>query len=246
MSTTTTLQTTASEPKEPITLVTGAAGALGQAVCWQLIRSKHRVVATARDLRSLGKLPDEAQVLCFALDATDESNWAQVLSATKERWGAVTGAALCAGGWEGGKPFHESDPQQWERVFHKNLDSARVALHVLLRHMLHHGEGSIVAVASRVVERPWESTGAAAYAASKAALVSLVQTTAAELTERGVRVNAVMPSTIDTAQNRSAMPSADYSRWVTTSELCKTIEFLLSPAASGVSGAAIPVYGRMK
>lgn len=103
-----------------------------------------------------------------------------------------------------------------------------------------------MAVGSRVVERPWEGTFAAAYAASKAALVSLVRTTGAELAGSGVRVNAVLPSTIDTPENRKTMPGADHGRWVTVTEVCSTIEFLLSRAAAGMTGNAIPIYGRVK
>ncbi len=242
--TTTTLNTSGTAAREPITLVTGAGGGLGQYLCWHLIRHKHRVVATDLNEGALGSLKDEAQALCFALDASSESNWAQVLSATQNRWGPVTGAALCAGGWAGGKAFYETDPATWQRMMSLNLDSARVGMHVLLRHMIHHGSGSVVAVGSRAVQRPWESTGAAAYAASKAALVSLVGTAAAELSDTAVRINVVLPSTIDTPANRAAMPKADPSKWVSTTELSNVITFLLSPDSSGVTGAAIPVYGR--
>ncbi len=242
---TTTLNTAGSETREPITVVTGAGGGLGQALCWHLIRQKHRVVATDLSEERLGALRDETQALCFALDSADEANWARVLTATQSRWGAVTGAALCAGGWAGGTAFHESDETSWRRMMNLNLNSARVGLHVLIRHMLHNGGGSVVALGSRAAERPWESVGAAAYAASKAALVSLVSTTANELLGRGVRVNAVLPSTIDTPSNRAAMPKSDPTKWVSTVELSHVITFLLSAEASGITGAAIPVYGRI-
>ena len=99
-------------------------------------------------------------------------------------------------------------------------------------------------IGSRAVERPWESVNAAAYAASKAAVVALAQARAAEVLEAGVRVNAVLPSTLDTAANRAAMPKADASRWVSTDSLADVVAFLLSEGARDVSGAALPVYGR--
>ncbi len=86
--------------------------------------------------------------------------------------------------------------------------------------------------------------GASAYTASKSALVGLAQVVAAEVVERGVRVNAVLPSTIDTPANRAAMPGADASKWVPLGSLAAVIAFLLSPDARDISGAAIPVYGR--
>jgi NAD(P)-dependent dehydrogenase (short-subunit alcohol dehydrogenase family) len=94
------------------------------------------------------------------------------------------------------------------------------------------------------VERPWENAGAAAYAASKSALVAYARAIAEETLAHGVRVNAVLPSTIDTPANRAAMPKADAEKWVTTRSIAEVIAFLLSDAARDVSGAAIPVYGR--
>jgi NAD(P)-dependent dehydrogenase (short-subunit alcohol dehydrogenase family) len=100
-----------------------------------------------------------------------------------------------------------------------------------------------VVIGSLAAERPWESARAAAYAASKAAVVALAQTVAAEVREASVRVNVILPSTIDTPQNRAAMPSADASRWVTPESIADVVKFLLSEAAKDISGAAIPVYG---
>jgi NAD(P)-dependent dehydrogenase (short-subunit alcohol dehydrogenase family) len=104
--------------------------------------------------------------------------------------------------------------------------------------------GSVVLVGSRAAVQPWTSAGAAAYAASKAALVALAQAVAQEVLEHGVRVNAILPSTMDTPANRKAMPNADPSRWVGTDSAASVISFLLSDASRDVSGAAIPVYGR--
>jgi NAD(P)-dependent dehydrogenase (short-subunit alcohol dehydrogenase family) len=93
--------------------------------------------------------------------------------------------------------------------------------------------------------RPYDAPGDAAYSASKAALTALAQAVAAEVLADGVRVNVVLPSTIDTAANRRAMPDADHSRWVTTESLAGVIGFLLSEQARDISGAALPVYGRV-
>jgi NAD(P)-dependent dehydrogenase (short-subunit alcohol dehydrogenase family) len=126
----------------------------------------------------------------------------------------------------------------------QNLESARVALQALLPPMIAARRGSIVLMGSRAAVRPWESKGAAAYAASKAAVIALAQAVAAEVLDDGVRVNVVLPSTIDTQANRASMPNADPSRWVARESLCDVIGFLLSDAARDVSGAALPVFGR--
>lgn len=104
--------------------------------------------------------------------------------------------------------------------------------------------GSIVVVGSRAVERPWTGTGSAAYAAAKAAVVTIAQTVAQEVLEYGVRVNAVLPSTLDTPANRASDPNADPSKWVSLSSAAAVMAFLLSDDARDVSGAAIPLYGR--
>jgi NAD(P)-dependent dehydrogenase (short-subunit alcohol dehydrogenase family) len=104
--------------------------------------------------------------------------------------------------------------------------------------------GSIVVIGSRAADRPDTSARAAAYGAAKAAVVALAEAVAAEVLEDGVRVNAILPSTMDTAANRRAMPKADPSRWVATESAASVVAFLLSEESRDVSGAAIPVYGR--
>jgi NAD(P)-dependent dehydrogenase (short-subunit alcohol dehydrogenase family) len=111
--------------------------------------------------------------------------------------------------------------------------------------MVQRQRGSIVVIGSRAAARPWESANAAAYAAAKGGLLALVKATAAEVLADGVRLNVVHPSTIDTAANRSAMPNADFGKWVSPESLSGVIEFLLSDAARDISGAEIPVYGRV-
>ncbi len=110
--------------------------------------------------------------------------------------------------------------------------------------MIQRSHGSIVVVGSRAAIEPKTSARSAAYAASKAAVVALAEVAAAENLSHGVRVNAVLPSTIDTPANRKAMPKADPSHWVSLPSLAGVILFLLSDAARDISGAALPVYGR--
>ncbi len=125
-----------------------------------------------------------------------------------------------------------------------NLETVYRSLRALLPPMVAAKRGSIVVIGSRAAADPASSARAAAYAASKAAVVALAQSVAAEVRDAGVRVNAVLPSTLDTPANRAAMPKADASRWVSLPSAAGVVAFLLSDDARDISGAAIPVYGR--
>jgi NAD(P)-dependent dehydrogenase (short-subunit alcohol dehydrogenase family) len=197
-----------------------------------------RAKALARDLGD--------RALSVACDITDASAWHSALGSIEARFGArPSRAALIAGGWAGGAPVHAAkDDAAWHAMLRANADTAYVSLHALLPAMVAAKEGSIVLVGSRAGVQPWTSAGAAAYAASKAAVIALSQAVAQEVLESGVRVNVILPSTMDTPANRKSMPKADPSKWVTTDSVAEVIAFLFSDASRDVSGAAIPVYGR--
>ena len=222
-------------------VVTGAGGALGSGVVRALAASGRRVIAVERDAERAAKtfagIPG-CRVLAF--DISQPSAWASALGDTE-----VAGAVLVAGTWQGGKRVFEAGADaNWSAVMSANLETARVSLEALLPRLVAAKSGSIVAIGSRAAVRPWESARSAAYAASKAALVALVQAAAAEVLADGVRLNALLPSTIDTPANRAAMPEHDPSTWVSVESLSGVVLFLLSDAARDISGAAIPVYGR--
>lgn len=234
-----------------IAAITGGAGALGSALARTLIAKGYKVALLDTDhakdrltqlARELG--PDKA--FAHASDFASPAAWTAALDATRAALGGLpTHGALIAGGWDGGTPVHEAtDEATYERMMRMNVDTTYRALRALLPGMVAAKTGSIVVVGSRAVERPWTSTGAAAYAASKAAAVTLAQTVAQEVLEHGVRVNAILPSTMDTPANRAGSPNADPSRWVSLPSAAGVIAFLLSEDARDVSGAAIPVYGR--
>jgi NAD(P)-dependent dehydrogenase (short-subunit alcohol dehydrogenase family) len=232
----------------PVIVVTGAAGALGSALVRYLAARSKTVIAIDRPEHGarLAEVSREAAgAVAIEFDATSSETWSPVLERITTDHGTPAGAVLVAGGYAGGARFFEGDADaRWRKMLDSNLESARVALSALLPPMVAARKGSIVLIGSRASVRPWESRGAAAYAASKAAVVALSQAIAAEVLDDGVRVNVVLPSTLDTAANRASMPSADPARWVTRESLCDVIGFLLSDAARDVSGAALPVYGR--
>jgi NAD(P)-dependent dehydrogenase (short-subunit alcohol dehydrogenase family) len=229
-----------------VIVVTGASGALGGAVARLLVAKGDRVAALGSAGPGLEALARELGEACLpvALDLTSAAAWAEALPRITSRLGAPTGAVLTAGAWRGGKPLHEDDDATWDAMLGANVDTARRRLRALLPGMVARRSGSIVVIGSRAVPRPESSVRAAAAAAAKAALVALAQTVAAEVLADGVRVNAVLPSTIDTPANRAAMPAADFTSWVSLASLAGVIAFLLSAGARDVSGAALPVYGR--
>jgi NAD(P)-dependent dehydrogenase (short-subunit alcohol dehydrogenase family) len=230
-------------------VVTGAAGALGQAVVARLVERGDRVAAidVPASIARLEALVERhgAAVKTFTANVARAADWVSVLMAIDQELGAPDGGALVAGGWSGGAPLHaEADDAAWDAMLAGNLATARGSLRALLPGLVARRRGSIVVIGSRAVERPWTSANASAYAASKSAVVALAQAVAAEVLDHGVRVNAVLPSVIDTPANRGSMPDADFARWVPTSSLAGVIAFLLSDDARDVSGAALPVYGR--
>jgi NAD(P)-dependent dehydrogenase (short-subunit alcohol dehydrogenase family) len=232
-----------------VTLVTGAAGALGSTLVEALVAGGHRVAALDRvgSAARLSELEASAPGACLAVptDVTSAADWSAALERIERELGTPDGAVMTAGGWLGGEPFaSEGGEAVWQAMMAVNLQTAEQSLRSILPGMIERRRGSIVLIGSRAAVRPWESSGAAAYAASKAALVAMAQAVAAEVLNQSVRVNVVLPSTLNTPANRHAMPSADASRWVEPSSLANVIGFLLSDTARDVSGAAIPVYGR--
>jgi NAD(P)-dependent dehydrogenase (short-subunit alcohol dehydrogenase family) len=232
-----------------VIVVSGAVGALGAALCRHLVGHGYRVagVGLGRHAERLRALEGELGGSFVGLPLEEDSTaaWGEALAALESRLGAVFGAALVAGGWRGGRPFHEErDDASWRSMLDENLESAQRALRALLPRLVAQRFGSVVVIGSRNVERPWSGSGAAAYTVAKSAVVALARAVAIEVRDAGVRVNAVLPSTIDTPQNRAAMPRADPSGWVEPASLAAVIEFLLSDAARDVSGAVVPVYGR--
>ena len=218
-------------------VITGAAGALGSELA--------RVLAARGDDVAL---VDRAQARA-RLDAIAKEIGAKATAhesiADAQKRGAIHLAALIAGGWAGGAFVHEASKDDGYRaMMESNVDTVHDALRALLPSMVANARGAIVVVGSRNVERPWTGRGSAAYTASKSAAVALARAAAAEVLEHGVRVNAILPSTMDTPANRASMPNANFSHWVTTTSAAGVIAFLLSDAARDVSGATIPIYGR--
>jgi NAD(P)-dependent dehydrogenase (short-subunit alcohol dehydrogenase family) len=206
-----------------------------------------KVIALERSKSSESSLERASEsLLRLRANTGDAQALTLALARAEEELGPIAGAVLTAGTWRGGHHFIEPEAAvDYRAVMDANLESASVALRAVLPGMVARRHGSIVLIGSRAAVRPFAAAGDAAYAAAKAALVALGQAISAEVLAVGVRVNVLLPSTIDTEANRQAMPEADHARWVTTDSLGDVIGFLLSERARDISGAAIPVYGRL-
>jgi len=154
----------------------------------------------------------------------------------------LRGLVNLVGGFAAGDRIHETPVSEFDRQFLLNLRPTYLTTQASLRHMVAGGGGSIVCVGTRAALRPF--SGAAGYAASKAAVIAFAKAVAVEYADDGVRCNVILPSVIDTPANRAAMPDAKHERWVKPAEIAGVVAHLLSADARPTSGAAVPVYGR--
>lgn len=226
-----------------VVLVTGAAGNLGRAVAHAFAERGAPLVLVDRrreDLEAAFGAVSE-QCLFAVANLADQQQVDAAVQAAVEHFGRVDVLCNIAGGFAMGSPVHETADALWQSMMDLNaLTVIRTARAVVPR-MLAAGSGSIVNVGAASALAGKAEMGA--YCASKSAVIRLTESMAAELRDRRINVNCVLPSIIDTSQNRSAMPDADPQRWVSPEALADVVVFLASDAARAVHGAAIPVVG---
>ena len=218
-------------------VVTGAAGALGRAIAARLADDFDVIAVDMSDTIDLAEAPALA---LSGVDLADEQSVARAYERIAERFGSIHGLVNVAGGfaWE---TVVDGSAATWDRLYRINvataLNSCRAALPLLA------AGGSIVNVGAAAAARA--EAGMGAYAASKSGVARLTEALSAELKPRSIRANAVLPSILDTPANRADMPDADFAKWVSPAELANVVAFLLSDEARAITGALIPVTGRV-
>jgi NAD(P)-dependent dehydrogenase (short-subunit alcohol dehydrogenase family) len=158
------------------------------------------------------------------------------------RFGRIDVLTHTVGAFAGGQSIAETDDATFKKMLDLNFNSAFYLLRAAVPAIRKTGNGRIIAIGSRAAVDPGPGVGA--YSASKAALVSLIRTVAAENKDAGVTANVILPGTIDTPTNRKAIPNADISKWVQPANIASLIVWLASDAGAGVNGSVIPVYGK--
>jgi NAD(P)-dependent dehydrogenase (short-subunit alcohol dehydrogenase family) len=175
------------------------------------------------------------------VDLGDQVAAARAFASIAEHFGRLDGLVNVAGGfrWE---TIEAGSVDTWDRMFAMNVRTAVIASKAALPHLLARGSGRIVNIGSPGGAQA--GTGTGAYAAAKAGVARLTEALADEFKDRGLTVNAVLPSILDTPANRADMPNADFDRWVKPRALARVLVFLLSQDASPIIGALITVKGR--
>jgi NAD(P)-dependent dehydrogenase (short-subunit alcohol dehydrogenase family) len=227
---------------ERTVLITGASGNLGRAVAAAFEADGARLVLVERHVEALqAAFGASDRRLLVAADLLDRSQIENALSQAVARFGRIDVLCNLVGGFRMGEAVHETTDATWNFLFDINARSLVDVARVVVPHMIEKGGGKIVNVGAFSALKGVGRMGA--YTAAKSTVIRLTEAMSAELRERHINVNCVLPTVIDTPENRAAMPDADPSRWVAPDALADVIAFLASDAARAIHGAAVPVTG---
>ncbi len=230
---------------DKVVLVTGGSGGLGIDVGQKFLKSGASLVLTYYSDSSLPLLQKicgvSKNIFLLRGDFKKEDDAKTLVSEVIKRFGKIDVLANVIGGYIAGKPVTEIEEKEWDEMMDLNLKTAFLLSKHVVAAMQKKSGGKIIHVAARP---GLKGTGFdAAYVASKSGVVRLVESLAEEVKSQGINVNCILPSIIDTQENRISMPGADYSKWVKPIDIAKVILFLASEDAKAINGAAIPVYG---
>ena len=224
-------------------LITGAAGNLGRALAQAFAaQGAHLVLADLQreSLQQVFGTEDPNQVF-LSVDLLDRAAVQSRIAELLTRIARIDVLCHLAGGFRMGEAVHETSDATWDWLLDLNARTLLHAAGAVVPHMIAAGGGRIVNVGAYSARQGLASMGA--YTAAKASVIRLTEAMSAELREKNINVNCVLPTIIDTPQNRAAMPQADPARWVAPADLAQVITFLASDAARAVHGAALPVTG---
>jgi NAD(P)-dependent dehydrogenase (short-subunit alcohol dehydrogenase family) len=228
-----------------VVLVAGGTGGLGRAVSRAFLKEDARVIVTYRNREEFAAFAGEAGLDSplegYQVDVTDESATGEFIDRVVAKYDRLDAMVNTVGAYAGGAKLWDMDTKVFDRMMALNLRSGLLLSRAVIPPMLKAKRGAIVNVASKAALD--HAAGNAAYAASKAAALAMMDSLAAELKGTGVRVNSILPDIIDTEANRKAMPGADFAKWPKPEDIARVILFLCSDEAKVIHGAALPVYG---
>jgi NAD(P)-dependent dehydrogenase (short-subunit alcohol dehydrogenase family) len=222
-----------------VVLITGASGGLGQSVTRAFLEAGARVYGVSRSISQADV--NHKGFVALAADIKDAGQARAVVSKIVAQGDGADAWIHLVGGFAGGSRVDETEDSAFARMIDLNVRSFLHLAQAAVPVMRKQGKGRVLAIGSRAAVEP--ASGIGAYAASKAALVSLVRTIALENKDRGITANVILPGTMDTPANRAAMPDADPRTWVQPAQVASLLVHLASDSASQINGAVIPVYG---
>jgi NAD(P)-dependent dehydrogenase (short-subunit alcohol dehydrogenase family) len=225
-----------------VVAVTGGFGSLGASVGRAAMAAGARAALLDRVEASYAPTDTLGALALGGVDLGASSAASTAMAQVIARFGRLDALVNVAGGFRWEK-IESGSIDTWDLLYQINLRTAVNASQAALPHLLASGDGRIVNIGAGAAAKA--GTGMGAYAASKAGVAKLTEALAEELKDRGVTVNALLPSIIDTAPNRAEMPNADFSRWVKPEQIADLIVFLLSDHARAITGALIPISGRV-
>jgi NAD(P)-dependent dehydrogenase (short-subunit alcohol dehydrogenase family) len=222
-------------------MITGAAGNLGRVVAETFAQRGANLVLVDLKLDALQKVfgTGDTRHLLAPTNLLEQAQVDATVQNAVGRFQRIDVLANLAGGFRMGEPVHATSDATWNFLLDLNARTLLHAVRAVVPRMLAQGGGKIVNVGAFSAQKGAAQMGA--YIAAKSAVIRLTETLAAELREKNINVNCVLPTIIDTPENRAAMPDADPGRWVAPADLAGVIAFLASDAARAIHGAAVPV-----
>lgn len=232
---------------EKVVMITGAAGNLGSATVSKFMGFGAQLALVDHTAERLRERYDEFRTspsvyLSPSTDLSDPRQVENIVSDILEKFEGIDVLVNITGGFQGGTPVHETSIDVVKFLFELNVLTMFNTSHAVVPSMIEAGSGSIINIGARPGLKGTSKMGA--YAASKSAVIRLTESMSVELKQKNIRVNCLLPGTIDTQRNREDMPEADYSRWVKPEALADVITFLASDNSSAITDASIPAYGK--
>lgn len=230
-----------------IVIITGSTGELGPIVTRKLLETEARVIAcyTSQDKyrKLLNQLGNEENILGVKADLTNEDEVNNLFEQVLNKHGRLDALCHLAGGFWMGGDISETSLEDWNKMMNLNFLATFLCGREAFRIMKKQEQGRIITIASKTaLELP---SGMGAYSISKAGIISLTKTLAKECKEYNIKVNTILPSTIDTEANRNSMPKADFSKWVKPEDIADVIISLVGEKMKAVSGTEIKMYGKL-